>query len=212
MSDFRSDFRDRYHHPNIVVSLDENLKFAAPSIRSYFEDQIRQGVVFRTGQTAQIGWMIVMLKADSEGDLEILEPHFGGVPITWVRGVSNAYRQLIVQKTVCEKAGVEPTFPSLMQSGVASLEFASARSFRMYRTEAAGNDSGWMFVGEGSGGEGGKLMSLFEIASNRPEVIPFLALPAGATVVRTGERIRIEIDGKVVDSDSNDFLGRLLKS
>jgi hypothetical protein len=55
-------------------------------------------------------------------------------------------------------------------------------------------------------------MSLFEIASNCPEVIPFLALPAGATVARSGERIRIDFDGKIVDSDSNDFLERLLKS
>lgn len=212
MTDFKSNFRDRYQHPNIVVSIDANLEFAATNIQSFFEDQIRNGTKFRAGETVQLGWMVVMLKADAEGDLEIWEPRFGTVPITWVRGVSNTYRQLMLQRTVCEQIGVEPLFPSLRQSGVASLEFASARSFRMYRAEVAGNDSGWMFAGEGNGDEGGKLTSLFEIAGSRPEVIPFLALPAGAAVVQTGEKIRIEFEGKVVDSDSNDFLGRLLKS
>jgi hypothetical protein len=212
MTDFTSNFRDRYQHPNMVVSIDAELEFAAANIQSFFEDQIRNGTKFRAGETVQLGWMIVMLKADSEGNLEVWEPRFGTVPIIWERGVNKTYRQLIVQKTICEKADVEPIFPSLMQSGVVSLDFASARSFRMYRAEAEGNDSGWMFTGEGIVGEGGELKSLFEIASSRPEVIPFLALPAGATVVRTGEKIQIEFEGKVVDSDSNDFMGRLLKS
>lgn len=118
----------------------------------------------------------------------------------------------MVQRTVSEQIGVEPLFPSLSQSAVASLEFTSGGSFRMYRAETTGTDSGWMLTSEDNAGEGGKLTSLFEIAGNRPEVIPFLALPVGASVVRTGEKVRVEFDGEVVDSDSNDFLGRLLKS
>lgn len=212
MTDFKSNFRDRYQHPNIVVSIDANLEFAAPYIQTYFEDQIRNGTKFRAGETVQIGWMIVMLKADTEGDLEIWEPRFGAVPITWARGVSNTYRQLMVQRTVSEQIGVEPLFPSLRQSAVASLDFASGRNFRMYRAESAGTDSGWVLTSDGNDGESGKITSLFEIAGNRPEVLPFLALPIGTSVVRTDGVLRIEYDGKVVDSDSNDFLRRLLNS
>jgi hypothetical protein len=212
MTNIRWDFRGRYQHPNIVVLVDMNLEFAIAPLQSYFEDQIRRGVVFRAGETVQIGWMIVMLKENSEGDLEVWEPRFGTVPIIWERGVIKTYSQLIIQKTVCEKIGVEPLIPSLMQSAVASPEFTSGRSFRMYRAETAGTDSGWMLTSEGNAGEGGKLISLFEIASNRPEVIPFLALPIGALVVRTDGKIRIEYTGKIVDSDSDDFLRKLINS
>ena len=212
MTNIRLDFRGRYQHPNIVVLIDTNLEFAISSLQSYFEDQIRRGVVFRAGETVQIGWMIVMLKENLEGDLEVWEPRFGTVPIMWEQGVTKTYSQLVIQKTVCERIGVEPLFPSLMQSAVASLEFTSGRSFRMYRAETAGTDSGWMLISDGSAGEGGTLSSLFEIASNRPEVIPFLALPIGASVVRTDGVIRIEYTGKVVDSDSDDFLRTLINS
>jgi hypothetical protein len=212
MTDFKSNFRDLYQHPNIVVSIDANLEFGAASIQSFFENQIRKGTKFRAGETVQLGWMIVMLKADEGGDLEIWEPRFGVVPITWVRGVSNTYRQLMMQKTVCEQIDVEPQFPSLRQSAVAPLEFASGGGFRMYRAETTGADSGWILTSEGNVGEAGKLTSLFEIASNRSEVIPFLALPIGASMVRTNKKIQIQFNEKVIDSESNDFLGRFLNA
>jgi hypothetical protein len=69
MTDFKANFFDRYQHPNVVVSIDADLEYAASNIQSFFEDQIRNGTKFRTGEIVQIGWMIVMLKANSEGDL-----------------------------------------------------------------------------------------------------------------------------------------------
>ncbi|HKR42556.1 MAG TPA: hypothetical protein VJU59_23275 [Paraburkholderia sp.] len=211
MADFKSNFRDRYHHPNVVVSMDADLEFGVPYIQSYFEDQIRRGTEFRAGETVQIGWMIVMLKADASGDLEIWEPRFGTVPIEWVRGVSNTYRQLMVQKTVGEQIGVEPMFPSLRQSAVVSPDFFSVRRICMLRSASQGADSGWVFSAGGDVREGGKVCSLFEIGGNRPDVIPFLALPAGASVVCADGEVEIQYGERVVNSNSNQFLKMLLR-
>ena len=196
MTDFTSNFMDRYQHPNIVVSMDANLEFGAPYIQNYFEDQIQKGTEFRAGETAQIGWMIIMLTADAYGDLEIWEPRFGTAPIEWVRGVSNTYRQLIVQKTVSEQIGVEPSFPSLRQSAVVSPDFFPGQGFRMFRAASEGADSGWVFTANSDDREGGKVCSLFEIGGKRPDVIPFLALPVGASVVCIREEVEIRYGEK----------------
>jgi hypothetical protein len=54
----------------------------------------------------QIGWVIVLLKTDEHGDLDIWEPRFGAVPATWVRGANNTFCHLMVQKAVCEQIGL----------------------------------------------------------------------------------------------------------
>jgi hypothetical protein len=192
------------------VAMDANLEFGVPYIQTYFEDQIRKGTQFREDEIIQMGWMIVMLKADARGDLEIWEPKLGAVPIQWIRGASNTYRQLMVQKTVSEQIDVEPMYPSLRQSAVVSEDFLSSRGIRMFRAASQGTDSGWVFTAESGVQEGGRMCSLFEIAGNRPDVIPFLALPVGVNVECSDGEIAIKFGEKQVDSNSNEFLKRLV--
>ena len=207
----KSSFRAQYHHPDIVVSMDSNLELGASAIHAYFEDQIRQGAVFRSGETVQIGWMIVLLKADEHGDLDIWEPRFGAVPITWVRGANNTFRHFMVQKAVCEQIGVDPLFPMLRQSAVMSREFLAGRISRMSRESPEGKNSGWVFTGDSNVGVEGEVCSLFEIGGQHSEVIPFLALPVGASVIWADKRIHIEFRNSMIGSDWNEFLMRLLK-
>ncbi len=184
-------------------------EFGANPILSYFEDEVRRGTVFKAGETVQMGWMMLMLKATEGGELDIWEPRFGDVPIVWERGASRTYRQLIVQKSVAEQLGVQPSFPSLVQSAVVSPKFARSKNFQMSRESPQGSDSGWLFATDASESGDGSLASLFEIASNRPEIIPFLALPAASSVVLKDGEIKINYGGKEVGSDSNELLRRL---
>lgn len=211
MANFKFQFREQYQHPDVVVSLDASLAFAAPSIQTYFEDRIRQGARFHAGETVQFGWMIVLLKANGRDDLEIWEPRLGTVPIEWVRGISETYRQLMVQKAVCDQLGVDPVFPSIRQSAVVFADFAASQRLRMHRAGMTDTESGWMLASDETGEDTGPLASLFEIASKRPDVIPFFALPVGASAVLASDKTQIELDGTVVDSDSKDFLRRLLQ-
>lgn len=205
----KTNFRRLAAHPNIIVSLPSGPEFGAGPILSYFEDAVRQGTVFRAGETVQMGWMILMLKSTETGDLDVWEPQFGEVPIVWERGASKTYRQLIVQKSVAEQLSIEPLFPSLWQSGVISSDFIGAKNFQMFRKSPNGTDSGWLFTTEENTSSDGRLASLFEIASKRPEVIPFLALPASSSVMLKDGHVKVTHGNDEVSSDSSELLRRL---
>jgi hypothetical protein len=79
----------------------------------------------------------------------------------------------------------------------------------MFRDPPAGTDSGWLFTTEENVSSDGRLASLFEIASKRPEIIPFLALPASSSVVVKDGDVKISFGKKEVGSDSNELLRRL---
>ncbi|MEM5342432.1 immunity protein Imm33 domain-containing protein [Paraburkholderia azotifigens] len=209
MKDVKTNIQGIAAHPNIVVSLLSGPSLGAHTILSYFEDEVRKGKVFRAGETVQMGWLMLMLKATDAGELEVWEPRFGAIPIVWERGASRTYRQLIVQKSVAEQLGVEPSFPSLVQSAVVSPNFETSRDLLMSREPSTGTDSGWLFAADSNESEGGRLVSLFEIASKRPEVIPFLALPPSASVVLKDGRVTIKHGDEEVSSDSSELLRRL---
>lgn len=212
MKDLKSNFGGQFRHPDIVVSMPSGPESGAKSIMAYFAGEVRQGVVFKPGETVQMGWMMLMLKATENGELDVWEPQFGVVPIVWERGASKTYRQLIAQKSVAEQLGVEPSFPSFRQSAVISSDFIESKNFAMSRDRPAGTDSGWLFTTMENGSSDGRLASLFEIASKRPEVIPFLALPAASAVVLNNGNFQVSYDGKSIDSDSNVVLRRLIGS
>ncbi|NML31351.1 immunity protein Imm33 domain-containing protein [Paraburkholderia antibiotica] len=209
MTEVKTNFRGLSAHPNIVVSLPSGPAFGAQPILSYFEDAVRQGTVFKAGETVQMGWMLLMLKSTETGELDIWEPRFGEVSIVWERGASKTYKQLIVQKSVAEQLGVEPSFPSLRQSGVISLDFMGAKNFQMFRETPNGTDSGWLFTTEQNTSSDGRLASLFEIASKRPEVIPFLALPAPSSAVLKDGHVKVTHGNDEISSDSSELLRRL---
>ncbi|WP_321839592.1 immunity protein Imm33 domain-containing protein [Paraburkholderia bannensis] len=209
MTEMKSHFQGKHGHPDIVVSMPSGPDFGAAPILSFFEDAVRQGRVFRAGETVQMGWMMLTLKETESGDLDVWEPRFGAIPIVWERGASKTYRQLIVQKSVAEQLRLEPSFPSLRQSGVISPDFMASRNFQMFRESSAGPSSGWLFTTEENQSTDGRLASLFEIASKRPEVIPFLALPASSSVVLKDRKVKISYGKLEVTSDSNELLRRL---
>lgn len=209
MTELKTNFEGRLKHPDIVISLPFGPEFGAGPILSYFEDAVLRGTVFKADETVQMGWMILMLKATENGELDVWEPRFGEVPIVWERGASKTYRQLIVQKSVADQLVIAPLFPSLRQSGIISPDFMASKNFQMFREAAAGTDSGWLFTTEENASSDGRLSSLFEIASKRPEVIPFLALPAASSVVLKDGRVKIRHGKMEITSDSNELLSRL---
>lgn len=209
MTDYRTNFRTAYGHPDIVVSVDPEFDVGTEWLLGFFESEVRRGVVFKSGQTVQIGWMVSMLKGNRDGDLEVWEPGFDAMPINWVRGVNKTLRHLLLQREVCAQLGVEPDFPSLRQSGVVSASYGTGGSFVMARQEPSGNDSGWVLAAREDANVDGKRCSLFEAALHDSRLIPFLGLPAGSQVTYSDAEIRVSRDGTTVASDSNEFLRRL---
>ncbi|MGN4191832.1 MULTISPECIES: immunity protein Imm33 domain-containing protein [Burkholderia] len=212
MKDFGLEFREKYGHPNIVVPMEDDLEFGAQAILNYFEDQIRQGAIFREGETVQIGWSILMLKAGAGETLETWEPEFSSMPISWIRGANTTYRHLMVQKEVCSQFGVEPDYPSLRQAAVVSSEFSSSNEFFMVREPEDASNSGWVLTSRRGADANAEFRSLFEMAIKARRIIPFLALPVGAVVKFNRDEVSAELVGKKVSSKDNDLIGMVLKS
>ena len=213
METHRGHFQEHYGHPDVLVSANPTYRSGAEWVLGYFEQQIRSGVVFRSGENVQIGWMTAVLEAAGSGELEVLEPEFGSLPIKWVRGVNSTVRHLMIQKEVCDQLGVEVAYPSMRQSGIVSPSFLSDHEeFELSREKPRGNDSGWIFCERGYSGSSGTLCSLYQIASAVPAVIPLLALPSGSVVKRSKSSLEVSAFNSTISSADNNFLKRLLES
>ncbi len=213
MEDFRGHFRDLHGHPDIVVAMKPAYKEGAEWLLAFFQSEIQRGVVFGDGQTVQIGWMLVMLKNDQHQDLEIWEPRFDAFPIAWQRGADLTYRFLTMQREVCRQIGVEPEFPSLAFPAVMAPDFlTSTADFKMSREEHSARDSGWFFGELDFDGTDAKYCSLFQISLGHMLAIPFMALPPGAAVQCTKDRVEVFYGETSISSDTNEFLARLRAS
>ena len=207
MKCFRLNLNGAINHPKIVVWMDENFAAGATWVLQYFENEIRRGSAFHAGETVQIGWMIVLLKGNEQGDLEVWEPRLDNMPVSWIRGANNTFRHLTLQKEMCRQMGVDPEFPAYTQFAVIPVESPKATDdFCMVRDKTAGADSGWRVTRPHQEEALTKNCSLFEIAIGNPMVVPFLALPSGAAVCCAHGIVQITYGPKVIASDTNQFL------
>lgn len=211
MIEFRTNL-GRQPAREIIVPLDERSGLEPKWLLKFFEDAVARGQCFSANETVQIGWMLVMLKENDQHDLEIWEPQFDSIPIRWIRGANNTIRHLILQKSVADLFQVEPEFPSLRQAGIASQSFLTTPSehgFRLARQLPEGNDSGWSFDTPANSGDMPEFRSLFELSFHHPEIVPFLALPSEAIVLKKGDQITISLREKTLNSAQNKFLQSL---
>jgi len=197
-------------HPEIRFSVSDESGLSGEWLRDYFESQVSNGQRFQDNETVQIGWMIVKLKTDSSGALELWEPDFDSMPIKWSRTVNNTLRHLIIQRAICNELGCEPDFASLLQTAVVGSNFLdNPGDFVMSRDNSAGADSGWLFRRLDDHSVEAEVKSLYEISLHRRSVIPFLALPAGATVECTGQIVKISFADKQITSRTSDVLHKI---
>jgi len=203
-----------YGHPEITILLDENSDLSPDWLISFFEAEVENGQRFQIGETVQVGWMLTMLRASSDPHrMELWEPEFDSLPITWCRGATNTLRHLILQQSVCEELGVEAYFPSLSEAGVASPCFGNSEgNFSMSRDDSEGNDSGWVLASLGYSGSEGQFQSLVELSFKQQKIVPFLALPPGASVTVTPELIEVEHSESRLSSESSELLRGILEA
>ncbi len=196
----------RWNHPDIHVSGDAVAEEFVDAVRGYFEAAVASGARFRSGETIQIGWSLLTLAEDDCGDLDILEPDFVSLPIQWVAGVSRTARAVTLQNCLCASTGTEPFYASLLQAALAP-ECIPTNDFRMERFEGEGQHSGWCIFETADAPL--RLASLYEIALANRAIVPFLALPVGASVSREGGRYFVSFEGRSISSDTDALLARL---
>ncbi len=215
MTEYRTSLCGAFGQQEISLSLKAKSGIDPSWLVAYFESEVRTGRRFQSGETVQIGWMIVMLRSSATGELEVWEPQFDSLPIKWTKGVNNTLRHLIIQKSVCEQFECEPDFPSLQQAGIVAPRFLeSTDTFTMSRDQSVNNDSGWVFsvpnepvrLGDG------EFRSLFEISFYHTEAIAFLAMPAGASATKSNGVIEVTWNRRSLSSQNNELLKKLSES
>lgn len=207
MNELRACLRD-YNHPDIVVRVDPRWSGLADWLPDYFAEEVRQGVKFAAGQTVQVGWSMLKLAARDDGNLSAFEPDFKAMPIHWVEGVDQTVRSLAAQKALCDDCAVEPLFPSIVQPLSAPEILPAGNQLTMVRSEAQASHSGWTFHGRTDTGM--RLLSLYEAAVLNRMIVPFLALPAGTVIERTGDVLAVSVAGKRRTSASSEILARIV--
>lgn len=194
----------------IAFEVEPDAAGLAQWIVDYFESQAAIGTRFRDGQTVELGWSLLLLR-EVGNLLEVHEPDFDSMPIRWCRGVNNTVRHAQLQKAVCDLLGCDPQFPSIRHAGITSPGFAESRNFMMSRDASSASDSGWVFAESDYREAAGDYYSLYQIALQKIEIVPFLALPVSSRVeIRSGS-IEISFNG-IVKSSSNSELLRALAS
>ena len=197
-------------HPDVVFMHDNMPTTLVDWLRTYFLNAVEAGERFSSGETIQLGWMLVALRQDAEGSLALWEPDFRSIPIVWTEGIDTTLRHLSLQRAVCAALNASPVFPSIRDSAVVSTGFIeNGNTFVMTRDEPVGNDSGWLFRKQLDVVAGASRRSVFEIALRQYDVVPFVALPPGARVSRTEHEIEIELGTVRASSKTNEFLAKL---
>src|SRR5450830_2019025 len=165
--------------PKKLTSIKVGLPAPYRSLIEHFENSVKSGKVFKTGETIDIGWGRLKLLENETGDLVVHEPSFFDMPIKWVAGASRSYSHLMLQRQVCLELDVVPDFASLMQAGVI-FEFMMVNrgDFRMDRHDGDGKgNSGWALYELGKiDAERVQWVSLFQISVMYSQIIPFWGL------------------------------------
>lgn len=211
----------KYAHPEFHLLYD-SAKVLEVDVRWFvgtLERMVAAGEKFSDGQSYQLGWTFMLIKANDEGSLGFMEPEMSRMPIEWEPGVTHALRHLRLHKDVVESVlpAESLSFPSLRQSCLVCTKVDQAGTLLMDRLDSKGDDSGW-FIGCGDRAhdhnsvENLERVSLYEAAvSLAPPVLPFLALPAGAFVGLRGGPPVIFYEDKELEIRTGSYLQRLFE-
>lgn len=215
MSEYKTKSCHQFGQKEIVVYTDSQSGLDPSWLVGFLEKSVAEGRRYKSGETIQVGWMVLLLKENESGGLDLLEPQFDSIPIKWTLGVNNTLRHLILQKSIADLLKVEPEFPSLRQSGLASKSFLLTRNqqeFCMKRVISIGNDSGWQFSTISFVNQDAEFRSLYELSFYQMAIVPFLALPSGACIAKSSDELVIELAETSVSSKENPLLLEIAQS
>ena len=182
-----------HQHPEFRIEYDPSIvhvEFDVTSIVEWIEQTVADGTRYVPGQSCQIGWLITEVRQREDGDLSLWEPNMGPIPIVWRESISLTMNHLRLQKDLVESVldSAELSFPSIYQSAIVCTRLENCERVVMERVESSGRDSGW-FIGCREQGHDHndpaelKCTSLYDSAVRlAPQIIPYLALPAGTVL------------------------------
>ena len=179
----------------------------------FLQRQVEQGARFQPSDTLQIGWTLLKVQLRTTGDLALFEPDMKEGQIEFIDSVIFTLRHLREQKGILESVGLDSfiSFPTMLQSALECSHYSDSLDFLMDRVEPQGNDSGWFFGcleadHDHRNPQELRRVSLYEAGVMRPDLIPFLALPASSSVTLTHGEASVRHKGKLLVSRPGSFL------
>ena len=180
---------------------------------NFFEDEVKQGIIFKTNETIQIGWMINQFQLMEDGYLHVLEPNFKDLPIVFINSMTNTLRHLRQQKDIVESINhdLEVSYTSIRSSIVVCPTYQKATSIYLVREKPDNNFSGWFFRDlDSEDEENYSLISLYEFACQRPDLVKFIGIPPGYGMhMRPGDKFRIITGEREVVIKPGSFLDEI---
>jgi len=190
-AEFRTTQCSKHGHPEISFQVSS---VAIPDVDPKWlveglEGMVASGSRFKAGETLQLGWMVNRFEKGPDGTLRLHEPDMQSMPIKFVDSADATLKAVRRQKDTVESfaEAVTMTFPSLLQSIIVPPDYETVTSLSLERREPEDRDSGWAMVG----GENAptqeefakyKLVSLYEFALRRPDLLHLLAMPPGTVI------------------------------
>lgn len=207
----------QFEHPEFQINVSSQ---AIPPVDiewflAVLENMVISGERFKAGETIQVGWMLLMLAEGDKGALKVTEPDMKSVPIKFIDSIDSTIKHLRAQKDSVES--VLPAdalaFSSLTQSVVVHINYKKSKRILLDRAQAEGHDSGWWLSdldddkGSNDPNSFAKI-SLYQLGVDRPDLIKFLAFPAGTQVV-IDRKVFVLKDGQELAIKANSFLDLL---
>jgi len=199
-------------HPIIVIRIsDESIPPQdVKAVMEGLEYQIRQGEEFKPGESLQLGFILNQFSQLDDGRLILQEPDMKSIPVSFVSTMNYTFKTLRVQKEVVESIGKNTPldYPSVQQAIAVHKDYAQSKSVMLERIAADDEQSGWWLHRQGgSKTEDYQLISLFQFAVERPDLVKFLALPQGSkTHIIENAPIRIFNNNEEIQIRERSFL------
>lgn len=183
----------KHRHPEISFQVtssaipEEDRQWLVKSL----EQMVADGSRFKAGETLQLGWMLNRFEKGPNGTLRLQEPDMKSTPLVFVDSMDATLKTVRSQRDTVEsfKQPMQADVPSLRQSIIVPPDYETAAAFAMMRDPPEEqHESGWfMMSGEDQPSEAElakyQLVSLYEFALRRPDLLHLLALPPG-TIIR----------------------------
>jgi len=148
-----------------------------------------------------------------DGRLILAEPDMTSFPINFIPTMNATFKYLRQHKDVVESVNTEMMFPGITEALSVHKDYINSDALTLERHEPEGSLSGWKVSVEDDFDESKhSLVSLYQMALDRPDLIKYLALPNGVKVQDfKGKGIDIYIDDVKVDYCEDSYLAILTK-
>lgn len=166
---------------------------------------------FSAGQTVQLGATMLRVDTLPSGELTLMAPQPGSMPIVWQPDLGHAITMTARQRYAADSVGLTPQLDFVNPSGpcAISTHVGEAENILFSREEPLENGVSWFVSCPGldpEDGSGLEVCSLYEAATRLSIFEVFWGLPIGAQVLLQPRHVRVRFGEQELAIPPDSFL------